>query len=70
MAKMAELHAELTEIPDEAKSYVEGFYRGHEEGVELERERIINLLENQHNYDQIFVDAVSQILALIKGENK
>jgi len=35
-----------------------------------ERERIIKLLENQHNYDQIFVDAVAQILALIKGENK
>ena len=45
MAKMAELHAELTEIPDEAKSYMQGFYRGRDEGIDRERERIIKLLE-------------------------
>ena len=39
-----------------------------EEQAELEQERIIKLLENQHNFDQIFLDAVDEIIALIKGE--
>jgi hypothetical protein len=34
-----------------------------------ERERIIKLLENQHNFDQIFLDAVDKVIALIKGES-
>jgi hypothetical protein len=38
------------------------------QGAEEERERIIALLENQHNFDQIFLDAVDEIIALIKGE--
>jgi len=33
-----------------------------------ERARIIKMLENQHNFDQIFLDAVDQVIALIKGE--
>jgi len=37
---------------------------GHAE----ERERIIKMLENQHNFDQIFLDAVDQVIALIKGK--
>ena len=37
-------------------------------GVIAERERIIKLLENQHNFDQIFLDAVDEVIALIKGE--
>jgi hypothetical protein len=37
------------------------------EGGQLyERERIIKLLENQHNFDQIFLDAVDKVIALIK----
>jgi hypothetical protein len=38
-------------------------------GVIAERERIIKLLENQHNFDQIFLDAVDEVIALIKREN-
>jgi hypothetical protein len=60
-----------------SKSF-EDIYRGlnydlikhYEQGVSDERERIIKLLENQHNFDQIFLDAVTQVIAIIKGENK
>jgi len=36
--------------------------------IKRERARIIKMLENQHNFDQIFLDAVDQVIALIKGE--
>ena len=64
---------------------IQAFYDGQEEDAEsnhyeqsiaymkgqlAERERIIKMLENQHNFDQIFLDAVDQVIALIKGENK
>ncbi|NBW11502.1 MAG: hypothetical protein EBR82_26075 [Caulobacteraceae bacterium] len=74
MAKMASLHAELTELPDEAKGYMQGFYRGREEGVEFERERIIKLLENKRaEYlgadDWADAAGMDDAIALIKGEN-
>jgi hypothetical protein len=40
-----------------------------QQGELAERERIIKLLENQHNFDQIFLDAVDQVIALIEGES-
>jgi hypothetical protein len=49
---------------------VEECLAGREIAVKRERERIIKLLENHHNFDQIFLDAVDQVIALIKGENK
>ena len=38
------------------------------QGAKAERKRIIKLIENQHNFDQIFLDAVDKVIALIKGE--
>jgi len=55
-------------VPTNNAEQVREFYR--KQGEERERERIIELLENQHNFDQIFLDAVDQVIALIKGENK
>jgi hypothetical protein len=55
------------------------FYQGYEAGERNERERIINLLENQiycRRYEGLFwkdtIDKVSipELVALIKGENK
>ena len=81
MAKMAELHAELTEIPDEAKSYMQGFYRGraeglavgHEEGAITERERIIKLLEELSTCGYFGHGAngpcFHETIEIIKGEN-
>ena len=77
MGRMAEIDAEMHELPDEAKDFMQGFYRGRaegliigqEEGAMMERERIIKLLENQHNFDQIFLDAVDKVIVLIKGES-
>lgn len=77
MAKMAELHAELTELPDSEKSYMEGFFRGRAEGLAIgqeegeftERERIIKLLET--NLPLVFTETVAQVtVALIKVEDK
>lgn len=78
MAKMAELDAALTELPDEAKDYMQGFYRGRDEGVALERERIIKLLESMQETalatqtDEGFKTAwiIENAKVLIKGENK
>ena len=76
MGRMADLDAELHELPDEAKDFMQGFMRGRDEGIIIgqaegeimERERIIALLENQHNFDQIFLDAVDNVIALITGK--
>lgn len=76
MGRMADLDAELHELPDEAKDFMQGFMQGRDEGIIIgqaegeimERERIIALLENQHNFDQIFLDAVDNVIALITGK--
>ena len=55
MGRMADLDAELHELPDEAKDFMQGFYRGRaeglamgqEEGAIMERERIISLLQER-----------------------
>jgi len=60
MAKMASLHAELTELPD------------YEKGIQAERERIIKLLENdQCRPDERFhfAPCACKYIALIKGSN-
>lgn len=77
MAKMAELDAALTELPDEAKDYMQGFYRGRDEGVALERERIIKLLESmqetalatQTDEGSKTAWIIENAKVLIKGEN-
>jgi len=76
MGRMSDLDAELHELPDEIKDFMHGFERGRAEGLAIgqeegafaERERIVKLLENQHNFDQIFLDAVSHVITLINGE--
>jgi len=55
-------------VPTNNAEQVREFYR--KQGEEREQQRIIELLENHHNFDQIFLDAVDQVIALIKGENK
>jgi len=75
MGRMADLDAELHELPDEVKDFMQGFDKGRaegiaigqEEGTVVERERIIALLENQHNFDQIFLDTVDKVIDLITG---
>jgi len=64
MAKMASLHAELTELPDEAKDFMQGFYRGRAEGIEVERERIIQFLKS-FGY---FIPVGDVLTLLTKGE--
>lgn len=58
----------LREIVEQEQALMRDIY-GFDNGVIAERERIIKLLENQHNFDQIFLDAVDQVIALIKGED-
>ena len=58
----------MTRATNNSAEQVREFYR--KQGEEREQQRIIELLENQHNFDQIFLDAVDQVIALIKGENK
>jgi len=55
----------VADVKDNAEA-VREFYR--RQGEQRERERIIRLLENQHNFDQIFLDAVDQVISLIKKE--
>ena len=84
MGRMADLDAELHELPDEAKDFMQGFYRGRaegliigqEEGAVMERERIIKLLtqeiERIHQITDypMFASALVDIrAALINGEN-
>jgi hypothetical protein len=77
MSRMAELHAELTELPDTEKSYMEGFFRGRAEGLAIgqeegeftERERIINLFISVWNTSWS-VSSREELEAFIKGENK
>lgn len=73
MGRMADLDAELHELPDEAKDFMQGFYRGRaeglligqEEGAVVERERIISLIVNSWT-EYPDVDA---LISLITGEN-
>lgn len=77
MAKMAELHAALTELPDEALDFMQGFYRGRAEGVIVEQERIIKLLEEMRDACLSVTSKIGDhnawtlenAIALIKGEN-
>jgi hypothetical protein len=70
MGRMADLDAELHELPDEAKDFMQGFYRGRaegiligqEEGAAMERERLIKLFENSDSA------ATGWAIALITGE--
>ena len=72
MGRMADLDAELHELPDEAKDFMQGFYRGRseglligqQEGATMERERIISLIVNSWN-EYPDVDA---LIAFITGE--
>jgi len=68
MGRMAEIDANLRELPD------------YEKGVQAERERIIKLLENETleatpenhglEYDKLVWAGIrEQLIALIKGEN-
>lgn len=51
MAKMASLHAALTDLPDEALNWMQGFYRGKEEGSITAIEQIVHLLEDPQHHD-------------------
>jgi hypothetical protein len=72
MGRMADLDAELHELPDTAKDYMQGFYRGRTEGLiigqgegaVMERERIISLIVN--NWSE-YPD-VNALIFLITGE--
>ena len=72
MGRMADLDAELHELPDNAKEYMQGFYRGRdegliigqEEGAVVERERIISLIVNSWT-EYPDVDA---LISLITGD--
>jgi hypothetical protein len=69
---MADLDAELHELPDNAKEYMQGFYRGRDEGLligqaegeVMERERIISLIVNSWT-EYPDVDA---LISLITGD--
>jgi len=73
MGRMSDLDAELHELPDEAKDFMEGFMRGRDEGLTIgqaegevtERERIISIIVNSWT-EYPDVDA---LIALITGEN-
>lgn len=80
MGRMADLDAELHELPDDAKNFMEGFYRGRaeglimgqEEGAMTERERIISLLNksvDDYLLDKLLVEAavIANAIAFIKG---
>jgi hypothetical protein len=70
MGRMADLDAELHELPDEAKDFMQGFYRGRDEGLAIgqeegkvmERERIISLIENTWT-EYPDVDALTALIA-------
>ena len=70
MGRMADLDAELHEIPDNHKDFQEGFERGRaegliigqEEGAMMERERLINLFEKSDSA------AAGWVIAIINGE--
>ena len=72
MGRMADLDAELHELPDNAKEYMQGFYRGRDEGLligqaegeVMERERIISLIVNSWT-EYPDVDA---LISLITGD--
>lgn len=70
MGRMADLDAEMHELPDTAKDFMQGFYRGRaegliigqEEGAMMERERLIKLFENSDSA------AAGWVIAVINGE--
>jgi hypothetical protein len=71
MGRMADLDAELHELPDNAKDFMEGFQRGRaegliigqEEGAVMERERLIRLFEGSDSA------VAAWAIAIINGEN-
>lgn len=80
MGRMADLDAELHELPDHAKDFMEGFHRGRaeglimgrKEGAMMERERIIKVLEetvNVYLLEKLLVEAavIANAIAFIKG---
>lgn len=65
-------------MSEQQSDYMQGFYRGRAEGVIVEQERIIKLLEELKKYwsekvkfEYGIVDAINvdEAIALIKGEN-
>jgi len=70
MGRMADLDAEMHELPDEAKDFMQGFMRGRdegliigqEEGAAMERERLIELFEKSDSA------AAGWVIAVINGE--
>ena len=70
MGRMADLDAEMHELPDEAKDFMQGFYRGRaeglimgqEEGAAMERARLIELFEKSDSA------AAGWVIAVINGE--
>lgn len=85
MGRMADLDAELHEIPDNAKDFQQGFERGRaegliigqEEGAMMERERVIRLLKSEIKrvttpvmVDKEYLDGLKVAITLVSGENK
>jgi len=70
MGRMANLDAEMHELPDEAKDFMEGFMRGRaeglvigqEEGAVMERARLIERFEKSDSA------AAGWVIAVINGE--
>jgi len=70
MGRMADLDAEMRELPDNAKDFMQGFDRGRaegivigqEEGAAMERVRLIELFEKSDSA------AAGWVIAVINGE--
>lgn len=70
MGRMADLDAEMHEIPDNAKNFQEGFEKGRaegliigqEEGAMMERARLTELFEKSDSA------AAGWVIAVINGE--
>jgi len=70
MGRMADLDAEMHELPDNAKDFMQGFDRGRaegivigqEEGAAMERVRLIELFEKSDSA------AAGWVIAVINGE--
>jgi len=70
MGRMADLDAEMHELPDEIKDFMHGFNRGRaegiaigqEEGAVIERARLIELFEKSDSA------AAGWVIAVINGE--
>ena len=57
-----------TQVEDNEQTFFAGYYKGIGLGVDSERKRVLELLENQqYRFGKAFVDEIIQI---IKGEKK